>query len=61
MQGSTLTKEVQQASFVIYGTPEVMLDAIRTDGTPVVPSADTEDPPLASPVQRTNPFAEHGG
>jgi hypothetical protein len=42
------------------GTLEVMLDAIRADDNPVAPASDTEDPPLASPVQRTNPFAEHG-
>jgi hypothetical protein len=42
------------------GTLEVMLDEIRTDAAPVTPGTDTEDPPLASPVERTNPFAEHG-
>jgi len=42
------------------GTLEVMLDAIRTDENPVSPATDAEDPPLASPVQRTDPFAEHG-
>ena len=42
------------------GTLEVMLDAIRTDASPVDPATDTDEPPLASPVERTNPFAEHG-
>jgi hypothetical protein len=42
------------------GTLEVMLDEIRTDATQVTPGTDTEDPPLASPVERINPFAEHG-
>jgi len=40
------------------GTLEVMLDAIRTDGTPLAdPAAEPELPPV---VQPTDPFREHG-